>query len=109
MRRSTFILASALCVSIATANLVQPAQAQKSAKLSKCDGSKKRSANPYGSVLPTLDIAKLAPSGPQPIESKSDINVFSKPKVVPTTNPNEAAPKVPEISLSTQLLTFASC
>lgn len=109
MRRSTFILASAFCVIIATANLVQPAQAQKSAKLSKCDGSKKRSANPYGSVLPMLDIAKLAPSEPQSIEPKSNINVFSKPKVAPTAKSNEAAPKVPEISLSTQSLIFASC
>lgn len=109
MRKSAFILAWALCIGFAGVNSAPPVQAQKSPKLAKCNGNKKRSANPYGTVLPTLDVAALKPSAVRPVEPKADINVFAVPKTSPTAPVNEAAQKVPEISQTTQSLTFASC
>ena len=109
MRKSAFILALALCIGFAGVNIAPPVQAQKSPKLAKCNGSKKRSANPYGTVLPTLDVAALKPSAVRPVEPKADINVFAVPKAVPMAPANEAAQKVPEISQATPSRTFASC
>ena len=109
MRKLAFILAWALCIGFAGASSAPPVQAQKSPKLAKCNGNKKRSANPYGTVLPTLDVAALKPSSVRPVEPKADINVFAAPRTVPIAPANEAAQKVPEISQATQSLTFASC
>lgn len=109
MRKSAFILAWALCIGFAGVSSAPPVQAQKSPKLAKCNGTKKRSANPYGTVLPTLNVAATTPSTVRPVEPKADINVFGKPKPVPIAPANEAAQKVPEISQTTQSLTFASC
>ena len=109
MRKSAYILAWALCIGFAGINSAPPVQAQKSPKLAKCNGSKKRSANPYGTVLPTLDVAALKPSAVRPVEPKADINVFAVPRTAPIAPANEAAHKVPEISQTTQSLTFASC
>ena len=109
MRKSAFILAWALCIGFAGVNIVPPVQAQKSPKLAKCNGTKKRTANPYGTVLPTLDVAALKSSAVRPAQPKADINVFAVPKTVPIAPANEAAQMVPEISQKTQSLTFASC
>ena len=109
MRKSAYILAWAFCIGFAGVSSAPPVQAQKSPKLAKCNGSRKRSANPYGTVLPTLDVAATTPSAVRPTEPKADINVFAVPKPVPIAPANEAAQKVPEISQNTQLLTFASC
>lgn len=109
MRKSAYILAWALCIGFAGVNSAPPVQAQKSPKLAKCNGTKKRSANPYGTVLPTLDVAVRKPSAVRPVEPKADINVFAVPKSTPIVPANEPAQKIPEISQNTQSLTFASC
>ena len=109
MRKSAYILAWALCIGFAGVNSAPPVQAQKSPKLAKCNGNKKRTANPYGTVLPTVDVAMLKPNEPRLAEPKADINVFGKPKQLRIVPANEAAQKVPEISQNTQSLTFASC
>lgn len=109
MRKSAYILACALCIGFAGVNSAPPVQAQKSPKLAKCNGTKKRSANPYGTVLPTLDVAVRKPSAVRPVEPKADINVFAVPRTEPIAPANQATQQVPEISQTTQSLTFASC
>ncbi|WP_109353995.1 hypothetical protein [Sphingorhabdus sp. EL138] len=52
MRKQIMALIAALAISIPASPIVA---APKSPKLSKCDGKKRRPANPYGSILPTVD------------------------------------------------------
>lgn len=52
MRKQIIALIAVLAISIPA---IPTAAAPKSPKLSKCDGKKRRPANPHGSILPTVD------------------------------------------------------
>jgi hypothetical protein len=99
----------AALISLAVGKAIAPLQAQKSPKLAKCDGSKKRSANPYGTVLPTLDVAAVATRESKPPTPKADINLFGAPKPAPQATSPTPAHTVPEISLRTPAHRFESC
>lgn len=85
--------------------------AQKSPKLAQCDGSRKRPANPYGTVLPRIDLA--APSDPAapvpapgaPPGANANVDVFTQP----VTPDREGGPTVPEIGAATPRARFESC
>ena len=87
------IVAAPICVSIAAA---------KSPKLARCDGKSRRPANPYGSILPSVDPVNgtVAPATARP----GGVDVFPQ---VDRTKPGprglipadeKAAPQIPPIS-----------
>ena len=74
-----------ILVTLALIAPVNTAIASKSPKLAKCDGKQRRPANPYGSILPTVDPVSgtSTPAGEAP--ARPSVDVF------PPRNP--AAPK----------------
>jgi hypothetical protein len=93
----------AICVAITFA-LVAPvsigASAEKSPKLAKCDGKKRRPANPYGSILPTVDPQNgtSTPAG-QP-SGRRGVDVFPQPQspaAKPANKDGKPAAEVPPI------------
>lgn len=118
MRKQIMALIAALAISIPASPI---AAAPKSPKLSKCDGKKRRPANPYGSILPTVDpeTGTSTPAG-QPASNepgkepkREGVDVFpskssSLPK--PTTRPGAKTPHiVPPISSAQQKRVYQSC
>ncbi|MGH8759669.1 MAG: hypothetical protein ACREVW_09195 [Burkholderiales bacterium] len=86
--------------------------ASKSPKLAKCDGKKRRQANPYGSILPTVDpLAGTATSsnqGPAP----ADVHVFPERAAAtpgPTQENGEPPTQVPPISSANPPTAYRSC
>lgn len=79
--------------------------ASKSPTLAKCDGKKRRAANPYGSILPSVDpvAGTSTPAGEVPgnEESRKGVEVFpQKPSTPPKPGKADAKPEsqVPPIS-----------
>nr|WP_315457047.1 hypothetical protein [uncultured Sphingorhabdus sp.] len=88
----------------------------KSPKLAKCDGKKRRPANPYGSILPTVDPATgtSTPSNQQQGQGRERDGVDVFPEKAPTsTSPVklEAKPtnQVPPISSASPPTPNQSC
>ena len=118
MRKQIMALIAALAISIPASPI---AAAPKSPKLSKCDGKKRRPANPYGSILPTVDpetgtsTPAGQPSGSEPGEEpkREGVEVFpSKSSTLPkpATRPGaKTQPIVPPISSAQPKRVYQSC
>jgi hypothetical protein len=92
----------------------------KSPKLAKCNGKQRRPANPYGSILPTVDPATgtSTPSNQQPAQGRErgGVDVFPekaptssnpvKPEANPGTSPDR---QVPPISSASPPTSYRSC
>ena len=88
----------------------------KSPKLAKCNGKHRRPANPYGSILPTVDPATgtSTPSNQQQNQGSERNSVDVFPEKAPTSsNPvkPEAKPatQVPPISSASPPTAYRSC
>ena len=102
------VLAIAMPVSTITA-------APKSAKLARCDGHHRRTANPYGSILPTVDPQTGASIAAGQTPGNAGVEVFpgkapappkpSKPAAVG----DKASPQVPPISSAQPPRLYQSC
>lgn len=94
---------------IAPANIV--IAAPKSPKLAKCNGKQRRPANPYGSILPSVDPAN-GTSTPASETGRKGVDVF--PEKAPTSlHPVEPEAKpgtqVPPISSANPSTPYRSC
>ncbi len=100
--------------------MIAPAEtliaAPKSPKLAKCDGKQRRPANPYGSILPTVDPATgtSTPAGqPQtPGRERNGVDVFPEKAnpVKPEAKPgNNTGRQVPPISSASPPTPYRSC
>lgn len=109
------ILSMAMALALIAPGYVASA-APKSPKLAKCDGKQRRPANPYGSILPSVDpqSGTSTPAEPAPSQQQQRRGV----EVFPEKNP--AAPKreapngrtdttVPPISSLSPQMTNQSC
>lgn len=118
MCKQIIALIAALAISIPASPIEA---APKSPKLSKCDGKKRRPANPYGSILPTIDpetgtsTPAGQPSGNEPSEEakREGFEVFpSKSSMLPkpATRPGaKTQPIVPPISSAQSKRVYQSC
>ena len=79
-----------IAVALALIAPVNTAAASKSPKLAKCDGKQRRPANPYGSILPTVDpiSGSSTPAGQAP--ARPSVDVF------PPKNPAAPKPAAPD-------------
>ena len=64
--------------------------APKSPKLAKCDGKQRRPANPYGSILPTVDLVNGTATPAGQVPERRGVEVF------PEKNPAEPKPTRPD-------------
>ena len=90
--------------------------ASKSPKLTKCDGKQRRPANPYGSILPSVDPLAGTETPANPAQSQDQerrgVEVFPEKN---TAEPKSEAPngrsgsKVPPISSLSPQISNQSC
>jgi hypothetical protein len=96
------------------------AAASKSTKLARCDGQHRRTANPYGSILPTVDPLTGAPAPVNQPAGTDGRDVFPQespapPKRPPNTAPHSSGPngktelQVPPISSASPTTAYRSC
>ncbi|MDP1909358.1 MAG: hypothetical protein Q8K85_13740 [Hyphomicrobium sp.] len=85
--------------------------ASKSPKLAKCDGKQRRPANPYGSILPTVDPQAGTSTPAASASGRSGVDVFSDAAPVPPTpvKPGAKPEQIPPISSSTPPSPYRSC
>lgn len=90
--------------------------APKSSKLAKCDGKQRRPANPYGSILPSIDplSGTSTPAGPAQgqDQERRGIEVFPEknPPSPRSERPNDRPDdKVPPISSLSPQISNRSC
>lgn len=88
--------------------------ASKSPKLARCDGKQRRPANPYGSILPTVDPASGAVTPASATQSGVDVFPLADPAKPDGQRPPPApgdklAPQVPPISAITPSTDYRSC
>ena len=112
MRKQVMGLVVALTIAMPTSTITA---APKSPKLARCDGHHRRTANPYGSILPTVDpqTGASTPAGQTP--GNAGVEVFpgkapappkpSKPAAVG----DNASPQVPPISSAQPQRIYQSC
>ena len=82
MRKHLSILVSMALIAPINATTAAP----KSPKLAKCDGKQRRPANPYGSILPSVDPASgtSTPAGQPQDQGRKGVEVFpEKPPAAP--------------------------
>ena len=106
-RIMSILAALALIAPVGTATA-----ASKSPNLAKCNGKQRRPANPYGSILPTVDPVSgmSAPSGQTP--ERNGVEVFpEKNSAAPkSARPDgRPEPKVPPISSLPPSTSHQSC
>lgn len=113
MRNRTIAIVVALVVSVPVSTA---AAAPKSPKLAKCDGKHRRTANPFGSILPTVDpqIGTSTPASETPTNEwqRSGVEVFpAEPPVSPKpARSGETADHiVPPISSAQPQRMYRSC
>ena len=99
-----------ICVLAAMA-LIAPVNsataASKSPKLAKCDGKQRRPANPYGSILPSVDPVSGTSTPADQKTERSGVEVF--PEKIPTAQkparsdgkPDTQVPPISSLPLST--------
>ena len=92
---------------------INPATAaSKSPKLAKCDGKQRRPANPYGSILPSVDpLSGTSTPAAQPPERKG-VEVFpgNAPEAPKPAKPDGRSERqVPPISSLSPLTSNQSC
>lgn len=92
--------------------------ASKSPKLAKCDGKQRRPANPYGSILPTVDPANGTSTpagqaqGQEREREREGVEVFpEKAPIAPTPGSPDGRPgaQVPPISSLSSPISNQSC
>lgn len=98
VKRMSIVLALALIAPVNTATA-----ASKSPKLAKCDGKQRRPANPYRSILPSVDPASgtSTPAGQTQEQGRKGVEVFPEkpPAASKPTKPGAASEnQVPPIS-----------
>lgn len=98
VKHVSILVALALIAPVSTA-----AAAPKSPKLAKCDGKQRRPANPYGSILPSVDPANgtSTPASHTQDQGRKDVEVFpEKPPAAPKPGTPRATSniQVPPIS-----------
>lgn len=85
--------------------------ASKSPKLAKCDGKQRRPANPYGSILPTVDPQAGTSIPAAQASGRSGVDVFSNTAPTPPkpANPGATPEQIPPISSATPPIAYRSC
>ncbi len=117
MRKQVMGLVMALAIAMPASTITA---APKSPKLARCDGHHRRTANPYGSRLPTVDLRTGASTtaGQTPGQERGQerepagVDVFpGKPPTPPKPagGRGKAEPVVPSISSASPLRTYQSC
>jgi len=106
-RAMSIILALAVITPVSTVTA-----ASKSPKLAKCDGKHRRSANPYGSILPTVDPLTGTSTPANQVSERAGVDVF--PEKAPTSpkpvKPDgKTSPQVPPISSTNPPTSFQNC
>ena len=117
MRKQIMGLVMALAIAMPASTITA---APKSPKLARCDGHHRRTANPYGSILPTVDPKRGAstPAGQTSgqeqgqEQGRAGVDVFpgkspAPPK--PTGGGDKAEPVVPPISSAQPQRNYQSC
>lgn len=84
--------------------------ASKSPKLAKCDGKQRRPANPYGSILPTVDPVNVTstPAG----QEREGVEVFPEKAPIapnPARSDGKSGAQVPPISSLSRPTVYQSC
>jgi hypothetical protein len=88
------------------------AVASKSPKLAKCDGKKRRPANPYGSILPTVDPQNGTSTPAEQKSGRTGVDVFPQtpPSATkPATQDGKPATQVPPISSLNAPTAYRTC
>jgi hypothetical protein len=103
----SFLVALALIAPVNAASA-----ASDSPKLAKCDGKRRRPANPYGSILPTVDPLNgtSTPAGQTP--EREGVEVFpgkAPPAPKPPRPDGKPESQVPPISSLTPSISNQSC
>jgi hypothetical protein len=120
MRKQIMGLVMALAIAMPTSTITA---APKSPKVARCDGHHRRTANPYGSILPTVDprtgattIAGQTPGQERGQEQESagvDLFPGKSPAPPKPSNPagwgDKAERVVPPISSAQSQLLYRSC
>lgn len=85
--------------------------ASKSPKLAKCDGKQRRPANPYGSILPTVDPQAGTSTPAASASGRSGVDVFSDAAPSPATpaKPSAKPEQIPPISSAIPPRPYQSC
>ena len=104
------LMAAAIVMPASTINA-----APKSPKLARCDGHHRRTANPYGSILPTFDPQTGASMPAGQTQGNAGVDVFpgksqapQKPPK-PAVNDGKTGVPVPPISSAQPQRTYESC
>jgi hypothetical protein len=116
MRKQVIGVVMALMLAMPSVTVIA---APKSPKLARCDGHHRRTANPYGSILPTVDpqTGTSTPAGqtPAPERDHAGVEIFpgktQAPAIPakPAGRGNRTAPQVPPISSAQPQRSFESC
>ena len=120
MRKQIMGLVMALAIAIPTSTITAAA---KSPKLARCDGHHRRTANPYGSILPTVDpwTGASTPAGQAPGQERGQdrenagVDLFPGKSPAPPRPPKTAGsgdktePVVPPISSAQPQRLYRSC
>ncbi len=113
MRLGTLSISAAVAALLA---LIAPTAtvgaASKSPKLAKCDGKQRRAANPYGSILPTIDPLSGASTPASQEPDRTGVHVFPDPASSPSKpvrDDGTASPQVPPISAAIVPTAYRSC
>ena len=85
--------------------------ASKSPKLAKCDGKQRRPANPYGSILPTVDPQAGTTTLAASASGRSGVDVFPSTAPAPATpaKPSAKPEQIPPISSAILPNPYRSC
>ncbi|MEG3143544.1 hypothetical protein U1839_02660 [Sphingomonas sp. RT2P30] len=116
MRKQVMGLIMVLAIATPTSTITAAA---KSPKLARCDGHHRRAANPYGSILPTVD-PQTGASTPVGLEQgqgqgRAGVDVFPGKSPAPPKPPkpagsgDKAEPVVPPISSAQPQRNYESC
>lgn len=94
--------------------IIAPAEpvtaASKSPKLAKCDGKQRRQANPYGSILPTVDPVAGTSTSTNRDEYRTGVHVFPEPAAGPEKpKDDKSSTRVPPISSASPPTAYRSC
>jgi hypothetical protein len=110
MRRQVMCLGMALAIAIPASTI---SAAPKSTKLARCDGNHRRTANPYGSILPTVDpqngtstTAGQTPAGVEVFPGKTQAPTIPAKT---TGRRDKTSPQVPSISSAQPQRLYQSC
>ncbi len=84
----------------------------KSPNLAHCDGKHRRTANPYGTILPTVDPLTSSSSSAHQTQRNAEVDVFPGKASTPNKSAGESdktSRQVPPISSTPRLANYRSC